>query len=102
MHTDDRFLFRLCLALGYRSIRELKDTMSHRELLQWIDYYSSEPFIADRIEVQLAQISDILMKTAGNTETSALDFMVSVSKEDKDKYKAEEKHKKVLEQLKNF
>ncbi len=102
MKSEDRFLFKLCIVLGYKSIRELKDTMSQKELFQWVEYYSHEPFHMDRVELQLAQISDILVKTAGEKKTSPIDFMLSVSEDDKFKHKLAEKQKHVIEQLQNF
>ena len=76
--------------------------MSNVEYLQWMEYYKLEPFHADRSELQLAQISDIIVKTAGEKDSMPVDFMLSVSEDDKDRYKAEIKHKKVIDQLKNF
>lgn len=76
--------------------------MTHAELMQWMEYYSLEPFGYDRLEVQLAQISDILVKTVGEKDTLPVDFMISVSEEDKDRVREKEKHKKLVKQLADF
>lgn len=76
--------------------------MSKAELSQWVEYYNKEPFGYDRLEVQLAQLSDIMVKTAGDKDTDAIDFMISVSADDKEHIKADIKQKKVIQQLKDF
>lgn len=46
-----------------RTVEELKKTMSFREFQEWQVYYNEEPFLADRIEIQLAKIGHITSLT---------------------------------------
>lgn len=46
-----------------RTVEELKKTMSFREFQEWQIYYNEEPFLADRIEIQLAKIGHITSLT---------------------------------------
>lgn len=48
-------MFKLALNLN-KTVAELSSTMSYYEFLQWQDYYNQEPFLADRLEVQLSKI----------------------------------------------
>lgn len=77
--------------------------MSSNELQEWMQYYSEKPFMADVIEVQLATLTDMVVKSfAKNPDVSALDFMITVSDADKIAKKEEIKRKKLFEQLNNF
>jgi len=68
-----------------------------------MQYYSEKPFMADVIEVQLATLTDMVVKSfAKNPDVSALDFMITVSDADKIAKKEEIKRKKLFEQLNNF
>lgn len=49
--------------------------MSLSELYEWYEYYSEEPFIADRIEIQLATISN-LIGSFGKSKLKHADYMV--------------------------
>ena len=103
MEASRKFLFKLCVELGYKSIAELEQQMSHNELLEWVEYYSSEPFMADRIELQLATLTDVIIKTHTSAkDVSAVDFMITVSEEQRKKQKNAEQHHKVVGQLKDF
>lgn len=53
--------------------------MSVRELYEWYDYYSQEPFIADRLEIQLANIGYIASSFGGG-KSKYEDFMVTGKK----------------------
>lgn len=49
--------------------------MSIRELSEWYRYYSEEPFIADRLEAQLATIGYIASSFGGG-KSKHEDFMI--------------------------
>lgn len=73
--------------------------MSQRELYEWYDYYSQEPFLADRIEIQLATLSFIASNFAGG-KSSHDDFMVTKKEKPKPKQKdLEDKLKNMFEGL---
>lgn len=40
----------------HKTVEELKHTMSQNEFIEWQEYYNEEPFLADRLEGQLAKI----------------------------------------------
>ncbi len=48
-------MFKLALNL-HKTVAEIKETMSYAEFVQWQEYYMQEPFLADRLEMQLARI----------------------------------------------
>ena len=50
--------------------------MSLRELHEWYDYYSEEPFYADRLEMQMANISLMVANFGGSKKAKHSDFMV--------------------------
>lgn len=54
--------------------------MSERELYEWYEYYSHEPFMADRLEMQLATIG-YLSGAAVGAKGQHSDYMISVKKE---------------------
>lgn len=60
---------------GFRTVTELENFMSLSELYEWYEYYSEEPFIADRIEIQLATISN-LIGSFGKSKLKHADYMV--------------------------
>ena len=49
--------------------------MSIRELYEWYDYYNEEPFLADRLEIQLATIS-LMVAGFGKSKSKHSDFMI--------------------------
>jgi hypothetical protein len=52
------------LALNlHKTVEELKQTMSYREFQSWQVYYNEEPFLADRLEIQLSRIGQITSLT---------------------------------------
>jgi len=53
--------------------------MSQRELYEWYEYYSQEPFIADRLEIQLANIGYIAGSFAG-AKAKREDYMITGKK----------------------
>lgn len=56
--------------------------MSLRELYEWYDYYSQEPFFADRIEMQLATIC-LQISGFGKSKSKHEDFMICKKSERK-------------------
>ena len=102
MTDEDIFLHDLCGHLGYKSIRDLKNKMSIRELSSWYEYYQIKPFHADRLEQQMATLSYILAVSNGSDDATPMDFMISVSKEDKEKHANNIKQAKLIEALENF
>lgn len=50
--------------------------MSIQELYDWYDYYNQEPFLADRIEQQLAMSNYILFSTNSKKKAEFEDFMI--------------------------
>jgi len=60
--------------------------MPYSEYLEWQEFYSNEPFIADRLEVQLATTNLILSSTAGG-KSKFEDFIISNKRPSKPKSK---------------
>lgn len=102
MKPNRKFIFKLCQVLGYKSVAELENSLSAVELHEWYQYASEEPFMADRLEMQLATMSSILYNAHGGKDLSAIDFMISVSEEQKEKQRAKEKHAKIVKALDAF
>ena len=50
--------------------------MSYKELNLWYSFYNKEPFLSDKIEVQLATIST-LIASFGGSKLKHDDFMIS-------------------------
>jgi hypothetical protein len=55
------------------------------ELLEWQEYYIEEQFMPDRLELMMATLTAITYNANGGKDLTALDFMLSVSIEQKDK-----------------
>lgn len=102
MERNRKFLFKLCSHLGYKSVAELENSLSSKELYEWYEYYQEEQFMADRLEVMLATLTAITYNAHGGKDLSSIDFMISVSKELKENIKAKEKQKKIFEALDSF
>lgn len=49
--------------------------MSLRELYEWYEYYSEEPFFADRLEMQLATVC-LQISGFGKSKAKYEDFMI--------------------------
>jgi hypothetical protein len=49
--------------------------MSLRELYEWYDYYSEEPFFADRLEIQMANVCT-MVGSFGGSKAKHNDYMV--------------------------
>lgn len=56
--------------------------MSVSELYEWYDYYSQEPFMADRLEMQLATLST-MVGSFGGSKLKPNDFMIRKQEEKK-------------------
>lgn len=50
--------------------------MSVSELHEWYEYYEQEPFLADRLEIQLATLSS-MVGGFGGSKLKPNDFMIS-------------------------
>lgn len=50
--------------------------MSVQELNEWYDYYQEEPFLADRIEIQIAVLSAVFGNSKG-LKHKVEDYLVS-------------------------
>ncbi len=57
--------------------------MSYDEFFQWMEYYNKEPFEADRNEIQMANLSSIVVGLTGKSKLKTKDFMISKYDEDK-------------------
>lgn len=56
--------------------------MSIRELYEWYEYYSEEPFFADRLEIQMAILCNIAGGFAGS-KLKHKDYMITGKKKEK-------------------
>ncbi len=56
----------------------------------------------DRLELMIATLTAITYNAHGGKDLSAVDFMLSVSNEQKEKEKAKEKQKKIFDALDSF
>ena len=56
--------------------------MSVRELYEWYDYYSEEPFFADRLEIQIANLCNIV-GSFGGSKLKHSDYMIRKIEEKK-------------------
>lgn len=63
-----------------RTVGELEHTLSASELSEWVEFYNEEPFMADRIEVQLARLSAITVSQKSGKAVNVSDFMVTYKK----------------------
>lgn len=61
---------------GFRTVAELEKFMSLKELYEWYNYYSEEPFLADRLEFQLATVCNMI-GGFGKSKLKHQDYMVS-------------------------
>ncbi len=103
MTLDRKFLFKLCSHLGYKTVAELEHTMSYKELLEWIEYSKEEPLLPDRVELQLARLTEILYRTnVSETDLTAVDFMPSISDEIKDESREKVKQERLKAQFDAF
>ncbi len=61
-----------------------------------------ERFLVDRMEIQLATISELIYRGAGGKDATAIDFMPSLEKEIKEKLKEEQKQIALIKKLDAF
>lgn len=66
--------------LNYKTVTELENTMSLRELYEWYDYYAEEPFLADRLEIQMANVCT-MVGSFGGSKAKHSDYMIRKIKE---------------------
>jgi len=57
--------------------------MSYDELYKWMEYYNKEPFSADRQELQMANLSSIVVNLVGKSKLGTKDFMICKKEEKK-------------------
>lgn len=101
MDQNRTFLFKLSLELGV-SIRYLETSMSYNEFLEYQKFYLTNPFHVDRQEIQMATLIDILLKVNGNKESNAIDYMISITEEQKEKAKQKQKEEDIIRKLDEF
>ena len=64
--------------------------MTYRELNDWFHHYMDEPFISDRVEVQLANLSYLIASSNG-AKVDIDSFMISSENKKSEEEKLEEK-----------
>jgi hypothetical protein len=57
---ERRFLFKLALALGFPSVRELTTRMTSRDVAEWKAYYSIEPFGEARADLRTGILASLI------------------------------------------
>lgn len=77
-----RFKFKLAAHLGM-TLGELETRMSYKELFKWMEYHKIEPFVADRIERMLAQLTAANMSAASGKQSFAFEYMISLTEEER-------------------
>ena len=82
MDKKRKFKFKLAGHLGM-TVSELEARMTHNEFMEWQKYAQEEPFLADRNEMMIAQLTSALLRVNGGKSTPN-DLMVTLSKEDKE------------------
>jgi len=73
-----RFKYRLALHLG-KTLGEI-DELSGAELNEWAEYFSLEPPLSDRLEVQLARLTSIVYNALANKPLDWKEFLISKTK----------------------
>jgi hypothetical protein len=63
------------LALGYRSVEEMLQTLSHAEYVDWLAYYSIEPFPEEREDLRHARLIAGIAEMVGGKKQNIKDFM---------------------------
>ena len=67
--------------------------MSINEFYEWVEYYFEEPFIADRLEIQMATVC-MMIAGFGNSKSKHSDFMIRQPK--KEPIKQEDYNKQII------
>lgn len=57
---ERRFLFKLALALGFPSVRELLSRMTSRDVAEWKAYFSIEPFGEERADLRMGILASLI------------------------------------------
>lgn len=70
--------------------------MSSSELDEWVEFYNQEPFIVDRLELQLARLSAITASQKTGKTVSVSDYMVTFKKEPEPTVSVEDKVKAIF------
>jgi len=83
MKTERRLIFKVAALLG-RTVGELENTMSSKELKEWGEYLSIEPTAADRMEIMLARLTDMYNQAHFKNKNSVIDYMLSLTAEEKE------------------
>lgn len=102
MTDERRFLFKLASHLGYKTVSELENTMTAKELNEWKQYYIIEPFFGDRIENMIANITHLYYSKNYKGKTTHLDFMLSVTEEQKEEARTEQMNNGIRSFLNRF
>ena len=65
--------------------------MSNNEFIEWQEYYNEEPFLADRLEMQIAKVGYTNLYTGMSKVDIDFDYFL-VSKHEKQEKKCDSKH----------
>lgn len=102
MTTLNTFIHKLTLSLGYKTKQELLHTMSHKEFLEWQEYYKENPFPNEVLELQLGIISEMIYKQGFGDDKIAMEFMPSFDKDVIKREKQLQKQKSINDALSSF
>ena len=94
MKARRKFIFKLAAHLG-KTVGELENTMSNKELREWESYVKIEPFFADRMEIMIARVSSMYHNERYKQKTTMIDYMLSLSKDQKAQIKYDEMGSKI-------
>ena len=86
--------------MNYRTVEELENSMSLRELYDWYEYYNNEPFFADRIEIQLATVCTMIAGFGSKSKPKHDDFMIR--KKEKPVLSQAEKNRQLITAFKSI
>jgi hypothetical protein len=96
-------LFRLALALG-KTVRELRETLSYREFVEWCQFYEIEPWGDHRADLRAgviaATLQNVYYQAVGAEQTARpLDYMPYVDKPEPEKEPEIDIHELTDEQI---
>jgi len=94
MTNERRFLFKLAGHLSM-PVYLVEQTISFKELQEWKEYFNIEPQATDRVELMLSIISSILYNSNSKSQLSYVDFMISLSDEERHIIKEKELQSKI-------
>lgn len=75
MRHDRRFLYRLCLALGYPTPESLLSVIDSRQISEWMAFYEIEPFGYDRLEYGHAIVAREVRRCMGGGDEPVEAFL---------------------------